>query len=53
METAPPKIALVNLYLSPRGIGLTSRETLAYWPCPPVCFLWVYSASALPWMVSR
>ena len=53
LEIAPPKMALVNLNFSPRGIGLTSSDTRAYWPWPPVCFLWAYSASAFPWIVSR
>src|SRR3972149_4548904 len=53
LGTTPPTILSWNPTPLPRGSDSISRETRAYWPWPPVCFLCVYSAWALLRTVSR
>ncbi len=50
---APPTIESTKLKPSPRPTGSTRRLATANWPWPPVCFLTLPSASALPEIVSR
>ena len=52
----PPVTLLTNSYSAPSAVssGSSLMITLAYWPEPPVCFLWVYSYfSTLRRIVSR
>mmetsp|Transcript_19542 Transcript_19542/g.29298 ORF Transcript_19542/g.29298 Transcript_19542/m.29298 type:complete len:299 (+) Transcript_19542:465-1361(+) len=49
---APPLMSLTNSKPSP-GFGSKTMFTLANWPEPPLCFLWVYQNSYGEVMVSR
>ena len=53
LEIPWPLSVLLKRKPEERARGWKSIKTLPYCPCPPVCFLWVYSASAALVMVSR
>ncbi|HEX2272973.1 MAG TPA: GTP-binding protein [Acidimicrobiales bacterium] len=50
---APPTIWSTNSNPAPRSSGSTRRKATPNWPWPPVCFLYLPSASAGLVMVSR
>ncbi len=49
----PPTIASTNSKPDPRSVGSTRSHAIANCPWPPVCFLSLPSASAVPVIVSR
>jgi len=49
--TEPPTILESKLKPAPASFGWTMILTRANWPVPPVCFLCVWSISALRVMV--
>ena len=50
---APPKMSSTNSTPAPRAAGSMRMRHTPNCPCPPVCFLCLPSASALPRIVSR
>ena len=50
---APPTMRSSNTKPAPRSSGSIRTCATPNWPCPPLCFLWRPSASAVPLTVSR
>ena len=53
LGTAPPNTFSANTISSSSGLGLNSTNTCPNCPCPPDCFLWRPSPTAVFVMVSR